>query len=67
MVRPVREDITDIVSKIDPYGSPINENEARIYGKIAEMPDVLPFKSLVELDKDITQSMKEAGIAGQGI
>lgn len=67
VVRPVREDITDIVSKIDPYGSPINENEARIYGKIAEMPDVLPFKSLVELDKDITQSMKEAGIAGQGI
>lgn len=67
VVRPVREDVTDIVSKIDPYGSPINENEARIYGKIAEMPDVLPFKSLVELDKDITQSMKEAGIAGQGI
>jgi hypothetical protein len=67
VVRPVREEVTDIVSKIDPYGSPINENEARIYGKIAEMPDVLPFKSLVELDKDITQSMKEAGIAGQGI
>lgn len=64
---PVRDKVTNIVKNIDPYGSPINENETRIYGKITNMPDVLPFRSLIELDKDITQSMKEAKIAGQGI
>jgi len=63
---PIRESVGKMVASVDPYGVPLNANETRIYDKISAMPDVMPFRSLVELDKDINQSMKEAAISGQG-
>ena len=63
---PIRESVGDMVASIDPLGTPLNANETRIYGNIESMPDVLPFKSLIELDSSITEAMKQAGIAGEG-
>ena len=63
---PIRESVGNMVASIDPLGTPLNANETRIYGNIANMPDVLPFKSLIELDSSITEAMKQAAIAGEG-
>ena len=54
---PVRERSQELLKGLDPYDSPLKPDEARIFGRVKGLPDVMPFKSLIALDKDIYAAM----------
>jgi len=55
---PLREGAQEIAGRVDPYGAPMSADEQRIFGKTQALPDVMPFKSIMELDKDVTDAMR---------
>jgi hypothetical protein len=61
---PLREGAEGIASKVDPYGSPMSGDEQRIFDKTTRLPDVMPFKSIMELDKDVTDAMRRERMTG---
>jgi hypothetical protein len=61
---PLREGAENIASKVDPYGSPMSGDEQRIFNKTTQLPDVMPFKSIMELDKDVTDAMRRERMTG---
>jgi hypothetical protein len=61
---PLRQGAEGIASRVDPYGSPMSGDEQRIFGKTTQLPDVMPFKSIMELDKDVTDAMRRERMTG---
>jgi hypothetical protein len=55
--KPLREQVDALHSEIDPYAAPLKADEARLFGRLGSLPDVIPFKSLNALDSDIQAAM----------
>jgi hypothetical protein len=63
---PVRERAEELVKGVDPLDTPLSPVEARIFGQIGSLPDVVPFKSLMSLDSNIYAAMStERRAAGE--
>lgn len=50
---PLRDRGQELIKGMDPYDTPLSSEESRIFGRIKSLPDVVSFKSLNALDKDI--------------
>jgi len=55
---PLREGAEEVQKSIDTLGAPPSADVSRILEKMTEAPDVLPFKSIMALDTDITDAMR---------
>lgn len=57
VTKPAADGAKALAQGVDPLGAPVGGDAARIMGKMQALPDVLPYKSVMALDSDITASM----------
>jgi len=56
---PIRETADTIRKSVGDYAAPVSDVEKAIYDRARSMPDVVPFKSMMDFDQYVTAAMKQ--------
>lgn len=57
---PIADAVDSIRKGIDPYAEPMSDAERRLYGLAANMPDQIPYRSLVAFDQNLNSALPDA-------